>query len=50
MGELGAVLRVDDDAAALVELEPNVLEAETSSVGATADGNKDDVSLELREG
>jgi len=49
VGELGAVLRVDDDAATLVELEADVLEAEATGVGATADRDEDDVSVELQE-
>lgn len=47
VGELGAVLGVDDDTAALVELHANVLEAEAFSVGATADGDKDDFGVNL---
>jgi hypothetical protein len=49
MGDLGAVLGVNDHAAALVELEANVLEAEVFGVRATADGDKDDVSFELSQ-
>jgi hypothetical protein len=48
--ELGAVLRVDDDAAALVELEADVLEAEALGVRAAADGDEDDVGFELERG
>ena len=44
---LGAVLRVDDDAAALVHLETNVLETEAGSVGSATDGDEDHVSIEL---
>jgi hypothetical protein len=46
--DLGTVLGVDDHAAALVELEADVLEAETTGVGAATDRNKDDVSAELQ--
>ena len=48
VGDLGAVLGVDDDAAALILLEANVLEAETLGIGAAADSDKDDIALELR--
>ena len=47
MRSLSAVLGVDDNAAALVELETDVLKTETGSVGAATDGNEDDVSVEL---
>lgn len=47
VGDLGAVLGVDDDTAALVLLEANVLEAETLGVGAAANSDKNDVTLEL---
>jgi hypothetical protein len=44
---LGAVLLVDDDAAAVVDLETDVVETETGGVGTTADGDEDNVCLEL---
>ena len=47
--DLGAVLLVDHEAATVVGLETNVLEAETSGVGATADGDEADIRLELRK-
>ena len=47
VGDLGAVLGVDDDAAALILLETNVLEAETLGVGTAADSDKDNITLEL---
>jgi hypothetical protein len=42
---LGAVLLVD--AAAVVDLKTNVVETETGGVGTTADGDEDNVCLEL---
>lgn len=47
VGDLGAVLGVDDDTAALILLEANVLKAETLGVGAATDSDKDDITLEL---
>lgn len=49
VGELGAVLRVDDDTPALVKLKSNVLEAKATGIGATADGNKDDIGIKLEK-
>jgi hypothetical protein len=45
--DLGAVLRVDDDAAAVVLLETDVLEAEAFGVRPATDGDEDNVSAEL---
>jgi hypothetical protein len=45
--DLGAVLRVDDDAAAVVLLEADVLEAEAFGVRPATDGDEDNVSAEL---
>lgn len=47
VGDLGAVLLVNDDAATLVNLDPNVLEAEAFGVCAATDGDKDDVGIKL---
>lgn len=47
--DLGAVLLVDHEAAAVVGLKTDLLEAETGGVGATADGDEADVSVELEE-
>jgi hypothetical protein len=47
VGDLGAVLRVDDDAAAVVLLKADVLEAEALGVRPAADGDEDNVSAEL---
>lgn len=47
VGDLGAVLGVDNDTAALIELEADVLKAKTAGIGATTNSNKDDVSIEL---
>ena len=47
VGDLGAVLGVDDDTAALVELEANVLQAEALGVRSAADGDEDGLSLKL---
>merc|ERR1712107_39382 len=44
VGDLGAVFLVDNNAAAVVGFEINVLEAKTGSVGAAADGDQDDVA------
>jgi len=47
MGELGAEFLVDDEAAAVVGFDADVLETETGCVGAAADGDEDDVGFEL---
>jgi hypothetical protein len=47
VGELGAELGVDHDAAAVVGLDADVLEAEAGGVWAAADGDQDDVGVEL---
>ena len=45
--ELGAILGVDDDAATLVELKANVLEAEALGVRSAANGNENGLCLKL---
>jgi hypothetical protein len=45
--DLGAVLLVDDDATTVVDLETNVVETETGGVRTTADGDEDNVCVEL---
>ena len=47
VGELGAVLFVDDEAAFVVDFKADVLEAEAGGVRAAADGYEDDVGVEL---
>jgi hypothetical protein len=47
VGNLGAVLLVNNQAAPLVGLETDVVETETGSVRTATDGDKDDVSFEL---
>jgi hypothetical protein len=47
VGNLGAVLLVDDEAAPLVALETNVVETKTVGVGAAADSDKDDIGVKL---
>lgn len=47
VGDLGAVLLVDDNAAAVVGLETDVLQTKTGGVGTATDGDEDDVCLEL---
>jgi len=47
VGDLGAVLLVDDDAAAVVGLETDVLQTETGGVGTATDGDEDNVCLKL---
>lgn len=48
MRDLGAIFLVDDNAAALIGLDADVFEAEAGCVGAAADGNEDDVGVELK--
>lgn len=50
VGEFGAVLLVDYEAAFVVDFEANVFEAKAGGVGAAADGDEDDVCVELRKG
>jgi hypothetical protein len=50
VGDLGSVLGIDDDSAALVELKANVLKAEAASVRSSANGNKDNIGLDLYQG
>jgi hypothetical protein len=47
VGNLGAVLLVDDEAAPLVALETNVVETKTVGVRAATDSDKDDISVKL---
>jgi hypothetical protein len=47
--DLGAVFLVDDDAAAVVELDTDLLEAEAAGEGAATDGNEYDVGFDLQE-
>ena len=42
-----AVFRVDDDAAFFVRFDAHGFEVEIFSVGATSDGNEDDISFQL---
>jgi hypothetical protein len=46
--DLGAVLLVDDQAAPVVGLETDIVEAETGSVGTATDGDEDNVGIELQ--
>lgn len=46
--DLGTVLGVDDQAAAVVGLQANVLETKTVGVRAAADRDKDDICVELK--
>lgn len=46
VGDLGSVLGVNDDTAAVVSLEANVLKAEAAGVGSSTNGNEDDVGLD----
>lgn len=45
--DLGAVFRIDDQTAAVVGLEADVLKAEILRVGTTANGDENDVCVEL---
>ncbi len=47
VGELGTILRVNDDTSTVIKLKANVLEAQTSGVWATSNGNQDNVGIEL---
>lgn len=47
VGEFGAVLLVDYEAAFVVDFEADIFEAEASGVGAAANGDKDNVCIEL---
>lgn len=47
VGDLGAVLLVDDDAATVVNIDTEVLETETGGVGATTNGDENDIGVEL---
>jgi hypothetical protein len=46
--DLGAVLLVDHEAAAVVGLKTDLLEAETGGVGTATDSNEADISVELQ--
>jgi len=45
VGNLGAVLLVDDETATVVLLDSNVLEVQALSVGLAADGDKDNIGV-----
>ena len=47
VGELGAELLVDDQASAVVGFNADVFETEAGGVGASADGDENDVGFEL---
>lgn len=47
VGDGGAELRVDGDATALVDLDANVLETETLSVGLATNGDEDNIGIQL---
>lgn len=47
VGDLGAIFRIDNNPAALVELHTDVLEAESLSVGTTTDSHQNNVRLQL---
>lgn len=47
VGKLSAVLLVDHQTAFFIDLEANILKAETSGVWATTDGYQNNVRLEL---
>lgn len=47
MGQLGAVLLVDDDPPTLVELQANVLQAKSGGVWPATNGDEDDVGIKL---
>ena len=47
VGKFGAVLLVDYEAAFVVDFEADIFEAEASSIGAAADGDKDNICVEL---
>lgn len=47
VGDLGAVLGVDDDTATLVEFHANVLETKVTGVWAAANGYQDNFSIQL---
>lgn len=46
VGNLGAVLLVNDQTAAVILVDANVLEAQTLSVRATANGDQDDIGVQ----
>lgn len=48
VGNLGAVLLVNDDTAPLVNLNSDVLETETGGVRATTNSNKNNIGIKLR--
>jgi hypothetical protein len=47
VGDLGSVLGIDNDTATVVVLKADVLEAEASGVGSSADSNENDIGLNL---
>jgi len=50
VGDLGAVLGIDNDAATLVDLEADIFKAETSGVRTATDSYKYDIGIELNAG
>ena len=50
VGELGAVLFVDYEAAFVIDFKTDVFETETGGVGTAPDGYEDNVRVELGEG
>ena len=49
VGDFGAVLFIDYEAAFVVNFEANVFETKAGCVGAAANGHEDDVGVELGE-
>lgn len=47
VGDLGAVLGIDNDTATLIELEANVLQAQALGIRSATDGNQDGLGFEL---
>jgi hypothetical protein len=47
VGDLGSVLGVDNDTAAVIVLKTDVLKAEASGVGSSADSNENNIGLNL---
>ena len=50
VGDFGAILFVDYEAAFVVDFEADVFEAKAGGVGAAANGYEDDICVELGEG
>ena len=47
MWDLGAVLLVDNKSAFVVDFKANVLQTETGGIGASPNGNEDDICVKL---